>query len=188
MKRELDEKLCKDFPLTFRDRHGDMRATCMVWGFPGSGWEPLIRRAAEKIEPIIQKFVEEGGEKDGVHRLTSMQVKEKFGTLRWYFTLSHPEIDTIIREATKASSETCEDCGEEGKTRGSGYVLTQCDDCYETRIENKARDHLFYEVLGELRKRGDLDAITHLKEWKERQEAKKKEKDNEQDDKKVEGS
>jgi len=32
----------------------------MCWGFScGDGWEPLIRELSEKLEPIIQKFVDE---------------------------------------------------------------------------------------------------------------------------------
>ena len=59
MKKELDEQLVKDFPLLYGDRHGDMQSTCMVWGFPGDGWEPLIRRLSEKLEPLIQKFYDD---------------------------------------------------------------------------------------------------------------------------------
>jgi len=56
MKRELDEKLCKDFPNVFVDRHADMKETCMCWGFPGDGWEGIIRGVAEKLEPLIQQY------------------------------------------------------------------------------------------------------------------------------------
>ena len=44
MRKDLDDALVRDFPLTFRDRNGGTRVTCMCWGFPGDGWEPLIRR------------------------------------------------------------------------------------------------------------------------------------------------
>lgn len=44
MRQELDEKLCAEFPLIFKNRHGDMRETAMCWGFAcGDGWYPLIR-------------------------------------------------------------------------------------------------------------------------------------------------
>ena len=60
MRKELDDALCRDFPLTFRDRHASMQVTCMCWGFDvGDGWEPLIRRAAEKIEAEILKMPED---------------------------------------------------------------------------------------------------------------------------------
>lgn len=43
MNPELDARLCKDFPLIFQNRYGDMRETAMCWGFEcGSGWFSLI--------------------------------------------------------------------------------------------------------------------------------------------------
>jgi len=58
MKKELDDALCLDFPLLFRDRRGDKMKTCMVWGFCcGDYWEPFVRRIAEKLEPMIQKQI-----------------------------------------------------------------------------------------------------------------------------------
>jgi len=59
VKKELDEALCKDFPLLYRDRNASMRSTCMCWGFPGDGWEPIIRELSEKLEGMIEKFIKE---------------------------------------------------------------------------------------------------------------------------------
>jgi hypothetical protein len=43
MKKELDERLCADYPLIFRDRHGAVTTTAMCWGFEcGDGWYNLI--------------------------------------------------------------------------------------------------------------------------------------------------
>lgn len=58
MEQELDEALCRDFPLLYRDRYGDMRSTCMCWGFPNRGWEPLIRELSSKLEVLIQEFID----------------------------------------------------------------------------------------------------------------------------------
>ena len=59
MKKELDEKLCKDFPLLYGDRNAPMQQTCMCWGFPGNGWHKIIRDLSSKLEPLIQKWIEE---------------------------------------------------------------------------------------------------------------------------------
>lgn len=177
MKKELDQALVKDFPLTFRDRHGDMRSTCMVWGFPGNGWEPLIRKAAEKIEPRIQQLIDEGRESEDV-RFTSTQVKEKFGTLHWYFSFSDDVIDAAIKEAEETSHYVCELCGAEGEARNTSWVLTLCDECHEKRLQDRTRDHLIYLIRQELNKQGMLDAVSHLETW---WKEKKKEKEDEQD-------
>jgi hypothetical protein len=155
-----------------------MMNTCMCWGFPDTGWEKIIRASAEKIEPRIQQLIDEGREVDGIV-FTSSQLKEKYGTGRWYFTFSDPIIDAAIEEFETASETTCEECGEPGKLRGKGWYYTACDNCHEHRLETKARDYLFYEVIQELKKHGDLDAISHLDEWRD---AKKKEAQDEQDD------
>lgn len=43
MKKELDEKLCNNYPEIFRDRHESMYKTNMCWGFEcDDGWYPLI--------------------------------------------------------------------------------------------------------------------------------------------------
>ena len=72
MTEELDEKLCADIPEIFRDRH----ATAMCWGFPGDGWEPIIRQCCERLMYIAKL--------EGVEPPVATQVKEKFGTLRFY--------------------------------------------------------------------------------------------------------
>lgn len=123
MREELDNALCKDFPLLFSDRNGSEMETCMCWGFPGAGWEPLIRRAAEEIEPILQKMKD-----DGLEYPRASQVKEKYGTLRFYMTGYTDEIYEIVSRAEDESERTCEECGEPGKMRTHRYWhLTLCD-------------------------------------------------------------
>ncbi len=55
MKPELDKQLCDEFPIIYRDRNGDPRETCMIWGFPGSGWFNLIYDLSKKLEAIAEK-------------------------------------------------------------------------------------------------------------------------------------
>ena len=60
------------------------------------------------------------------------QVKEKFGTLRFY----HPgkeAIDRYVRLAERLSSVTCEECGKRGAPNDSGWIRTQCNDCHNRR-------------------------------------------------------
>lgn len=57
------------------------------------------------------------------------QVKEKFGTLRFYLTSGTDEMYDLIHEAEAKSATTCEDCGTPGKRRGGGWILTLCDQC-----------------------------------------------------------
>ncbi len=121
MREELDKALCADFPLLYLDRNASMRQTCMCWGFPGDGWEPLIRRLSARLEPLIAALPEEERE-----HCRASQCKEKFGTLRFYMSTSTDEMDAAIREAEDESARTCEDCGAPGKLTGKGWVKTAC--------------------------------------------------------------
>src|SRR3990172_3799704 len=60
MKKKLDEKLVKDFPLLYADRNKDIGSTAMCWGFDcDDGWEPILRDLSSKLEPMIKKFYED---------------------------------------------------------------------------------------------------------------------------------
>lgn len=126
MKKELDEALVRDFPLLYADRDAPMTHTCMCWGFPGDGWEPLIRRLSTRLEGLI-KFLPEDEQK----HYRASQVKEKFGQLRYYMTCSTDEMEKAIQEAEEESARTCESCGAPGTSRSGGWILTLCDACKE---------------------------------------------------------
>lgn len=134
MRRELDEKLCADFPHLYRNRHADMRTTCMCWGFPGDGWEPLIRELSEKLQAEVDKMPPEEKESFVVE-----QVKEKFGTLRYYVSHYTDKINDLIQEAEEKSAVTCENCGAPGKQYEGGWILTQCDGCREKYLKGRDR-------------------------------------------------
>lgn len=121
MKTELDDALCRDFPSLFRDRHAPMQTTCMCWGFEcGDGWEPLIRRLCEQLTFLA------GAE--GNQPIVS-QVKEKYGTLRFYAHHTTDIQEACISQAEQRSAHTCESCGKSAHTRGSGWVYTRCAGC-----------------------------------------------------------
>jgi hypothetical protein len=54
------------------------------------------------------------------------QVKEKFGTLRFYVSGATDEQYNYIRFAEIMSSVTCQVCGNKGKRTGRGWISTKC--------------------------------------------------------------
>ena len=72
-----------------------------------------------------------------IPQVTLDQVKEKFGTLRFYYTGGDDIIDGMVRMAESMSGCTCESCGNVGERRGGGWVHTYCTPCEEKR--NTAR-------------------------------------------------
>ena len=124
MDEHLDKQLVKDCPNLYRDRNEDMRITAMCWGFPETGWHDLIRKASVAIEAEIMKMPKEDRPN---YRAT--QVKEKFGTLRFYMSATTPEMDKAIDEAEYASAHTCETWGKEGKLMNNrGWVSCVCQE------------------------------------------------------------
>ena len=71
MKPKLDIILCRRFPSIFRDRNSKPMVTLMCWGFPGDGWYQLIYNLCMRLEECNPGVV-------------AIQVKEKFGGLRFY--------------------------------------------------------------------------------------------------------
>jgi len=55
------------------------------------------------------------------------QVKEKFGTLRFYYHGGDDQIRGMVSLAESMSSVMCEECGAPGTTTGGGWISTRCD-------------------------------------------------------------
>ena len=55
-----------------------------------------------------------------------IQVKEKYATLRFYFSGGNERIEDLVDLAERASEQTCEDCGKQGRQRGFSWFYTAC--------------------------------------------------------------
>lgn len=124
----LDEKLVKAFPNLYRDRHSSMGYTAMCWGFDcGDGWFKLIWDLSEKLEKLIIEYKKQYP--DDEYYPAASQVKEKYGTLRFYMNFETDEMRKLIDQAEKLSAKTCEVCGKRGKARGYSWIQTLCKKC-----------------------------------------------------------
>lgn len=159
MSPELDKQLCDKYPKIFRDRNAPMNETCMCWGFEcRDGWYTIIdmlcfaiqthidgrlssiERAKlwnEKVlepdhvwtydEKVIPREIRDIPEE--IPQVVATQIKEKFGTLRFYYNGGDDVIDGYDRMAELMSSVTCEVCGNPGKIETiKGWVQTLCDE------------------------------------------------------------
>jgi hypothetical protein len=106
MRKDLDDKLVKDFPNLYRERHGDPLHTCMCWGFPEDGWFNLIYELSSKLEALILQQPPENRE-----LYAAKQCKQKFDRLELYMDNYTKEMFELIQEAREASLLICEDCG-----------------------------------------------------------------------------
>jgi hypothetical protein len=103
----------------------------------GRGWFDIVRDLSIKIEGILEKNAERyqisEGEEDCEIQMFAVQVKQKYGTLRFYMCCETKEIEELIREAEVMSSHTCEECGDSGNLRGAYWFEVICDKCFKER-------------------------------------------------------
>jgi hypothetical protein len=124
MKKELDEYLCKTYPKMMVNRNKDMQETCMCWGFEcGDGWFPILNQLMGNIQHHIDW---KNRKEEVVAQVTLDQVKEKFGTLRFYYSGGDDYISGLVSMAESMSGVTCETCGKPGTSTGGGWIKTAC--------------------------------------------------------------
>jgi hypothetical protein len=97
------------------------------------------KRLAEIVAGDFRKLPEV------IPQVTLDQVKEKFGTLRFYYTGGDDYISGMVSLAESMTGVTCESCGNIGERRGGGWVHTYCTPCEEAREIERARQMSEYE-------------------------------------------
>ena len=154
MKQELDKLLCEKYPKMMVNRDKPMQETCMCWGFDcGDGWFNILDQLMGNIQHHIDwnnKNFEKGyAQYKQVTQVTLDQVKEKFGTLRFYYTGGDDVIDGMVRMAESMSGVTCEECSVPAKTHGPGWIRTICTPCEEARdlARQKATEEYEFKKL-----------------------------------------
>jgi len=76
---------------------------------------------------------------ESIPQVTLDQVKEKFGTLRFYYSGGDDYISGMVTMAEAMSGVTCEGCGNPGERRGGGWVHTYCEPCETKRETERAQ-------------------------------------------------
>lgn len=136
MKPELEKKLVKKYPKIFVGVNLPPNESLMCFGFEcGDGWYDLIDHLCEYIQRMINANIKGSN----WTQFVAVQVKEKFGRLRFYGSGGPPDSDMIfgaIEFAEFLSGKICEQCGKEGKLRGKGWIFTMCDECWKKKNES----------------------------------------------------
>jgi hypothetical protein len=126
MRKALEQRLVERWPTWF-NTGGDIRYTAMTRGFEhDDGWFDILWRLCEGLEPLVAELEAAGGQKFEV-----LQVKEKFGSLRFYVNCrKEGAISQRIETAAQESFRTCEVCGQPGTLREHRSIKTLCDEHY----------------------------------------------------------
>ncbi len=140
MEKELTKKIFDDFPNLYgtREQRGDRSKNCLYFGIQTEdGWFDLIYNLSKEINRLA--------ESKGI-KVKVLQVKEKFGGLRFYVRTADEEVRNLIASAENLSMDTCERCGKSGqKVRSnSGYASNICNECHD-KFEEKKKQPGFKE-------------------------------------------
>lgn len=127
MSPEKTEKLFEEFPILYQGHKKPATENLMSFGFDhGDGWYEPIRK--------LSAFIEEYNKLHPETPVIAFQVKEKFGTLRFYVEGNaadfSKDLDAAIEQAMKECNNRCEICGTTtglGLTRG--YIQRVCRPC-----------------------------------------------------------
>lgn len=122
MSPELTKQLYDKFPDLFKEKDLPPEQSNMCWGFECSdGWYNIIFTLCSLIQ-IHQK-----SQTPDYKPVVVQQVKEKFGTLRFYYTGGDDIIFGMVAYAEAISGMTCEVCGDKGTTDWKkSWVRTVC--------------------------------------------------------------
>lgn len=115
MRKDLDELLCRNYPELYRNRHDSLKQSLMRWGFGcDDGWYPIVNTISKLIIQHNPKAI-------------ALQVKEKFGALRYYCRPVDDYVNGVVQIAGKISLITCEECGMPGMCyNAGGWLAVRC--------------------------------------------------------------
>jgi hypothetical protein len=124
MNNSLTKKLKESHPVLFEyfnSTDPDIRWPIVSGITCGRGWFTLINELCSRIDLL-----------DSEREIRVLQIKEKFGGLRFYVSKSIPEIDSLISEYEHKSYNICEFCGSSNDLkRSKGWIKVACRECRE---------------------------------------------------------
>lgn len=125
MTPERSQELVALFPDLFSDVYHKLPYA--MFGFEcGDGWFELLKDLILDLKQIVPIW-KEGDE----YHYNVAQVKEKYGTLRFYMNFETEAMTHLIREAEKRSAQACEECGDSGELWQKGmWIYTRCEKCW----------------------------------------------------------
>ena len=143
-----NKRLCKRYPfLRPRNRFDDI----IMWEHPKWNWHyckpyewteldamPEGWRKAfgkQMCEEIREALIED----NYLYKYRIAQIKEKYGSLRWYDCGSSKKVQDIINKYENLSIRTCICCGRPATKISLGWISPWCDNCAK-RMGGKFRD------------------------------------------------
>lgn len=120
-----------------RAKKGDMNGLYHFYTYgTGDKWsEHAVKTAHISLERGEERTVNAA-----CPQVVAVQVKEKFGTLRFYYDCGDEFVSGVTAMAESMSARTCEVCGNPGKVYHSGWVTTLCPTHAKERNREEEED------------------------------------------------
>lgn len=98
-----------------------------------NGWYVLIDVLCHRIQRYVNACLEKQASIPAYDvQVRAVQVKEKFGGLRFYTNYSDDYVDGLIDLAEELSYNICEACGSMNNViQTKGWIFTLCQDCLD---------------------------------------------------------
>ena len=113
---KFQERVERRFPKMFAKNYGGFEIR--------SGWLTLVEILCESIENH-RLYKQKYGD-DVFEPVVVEQIKEKFGTLRFYYSGGDEYINGLVAMAEAISGKTCDVCGGPGRLTGKNWLATRC--------------------------------------------------------------
>ena len=158
MNKHLEKYFVDTYPKIFSEMYGPVDKTCMHWGITcGNGWFNLLDSLCYKIQHRVDFYEKhlEDGTIIHIPQVVAKQIKEKFGTLRFYYNGGDDIIEGYVGMAESLSAFICEDCGMSDLSLGStsNWIRNLCPKCAEKYMSEPFRED---EKFVQNKKRLDL--------------------------------
>lgn len=116
------EKMVEMFPNLYRKGF-------MIGNSVNEGWYQLLFELSARLDLLVKSHIAEHPEDKTPP--TALQVKEKFGRLRFYMSKPTEEMSDLLYEYECKSNTICERCGEPGNLYSiNNWLKTVCAECH----------------------------------------------------------
>lgn len=126
MKQKLQNQLFEEFPEIFIQRNLPHSKSLMCYGLEvGDGWYNLIHTLCSLIKQRVE-HTKHPYYKGEVLDIQAVQVKEKFGSLRFYVDGADQITMGMIHMAEAMSYHICDICGNPAEKTTNNFYASRC--------------------------------------------------------------